>query len=1009
MPAGTALYVVFAVLGISQAAVWCIFINTISLLRANRDARAERGALCVVWAVVGAIFAGFQLALIRSQRRRHCRDARAAAAWLPCEFLVLMLLFSGLWISLSGSRNVDPGAEAGAAVIVCAAGFAPVLQLPAADSIGPTIIGRVRLPYTNLGAASALTLLHTLFSLSTVLRFALEEKGWWVGALAAVAVLHFSLTAAVPAARAARAARVARAAATRGGDAAASVEVGVPLSALAVAEEGDKDQLVQLLATGLHLIACIAIAIVSRVADPAAAFSSGAIAAWGALLVGTAAHYATASDVIYPQRASLSIGLLLASYWTGRYALLATMPLSTAAWCAAQMPWWRARVGALPAVGSVTNPGTGAVGAPPSAEAGDDVGGAIAAPPSPPPSPPPSAPHAHAEPVVETWAAVPAAVPATAVAEVCEARWYERSIAPPIYITGQALCVISFVVVDWFDHENGAPEPLLATRALLLLLPSLAIGGANRRRAVAGDPTHAPACTLAAMSIPLLGAAALAGGDGSSHADAACAIAHTCAALALLGAASCPEAWLRRGLRPTPNALAITRIAAYVTLAVFAIRLNPSFWRHPSLRLLGFAIAIAATVIATTATSERQSGGSGGRRRGLLDHEVLGSLFLFFVAATRAALAEDDGSCNGSDVCGAYPLLSLVPAIPVAHALVRCANAAPSRHALLPHLTVAAALLALTTAPYSVAVWMNLEGGVQGDIHSVTSDGFQGVPIAPIALSFALLAMQLILLAASFRPPKGDGSGGGGGGGGGGFFSERKQAVVEAAFALTLLGAMEVAMPLALAPAAAMSVALARRSRSLVAAFVATLCFLLRGLLQLFNQLYGLPNEWWACSHRPSTCHCRRRLTQCPCTCHCLRALFLLCGVCTVWLCCRWAFVYGALTLGAAYAPLPPFLLPLICIAPTISRPSRRAGDGVADAEARRPSRIDGGAAAADAGGGGDRPARPCYLGLGRARGRRKRDGDVPLVRPCRRRAARRDRDAPALLWRSHHGAAGLL
>ena len=64
------------------------------------------------------------------------------------------------------------------------------------------------------------------------------------------------------------------------------------------------------------------------------------------------------------------------------------------------------------------------------------------------------------------------------------------------------------------------------------------LADANRRRAVAGDETHATICGLAAFALPLVAMASLRGGDGNTAPDAVIALLHAFFAVILLGVTS---------------------------------------------------------------------------------------------------------------------------------------------------------------------------------------------------------------------------------------------------------------------------------------------------------------------------------------------------------------------------------------------------------------------------------------------------------------------------------------
>jgi len=511
------------------------------------------------------------------------------------------------------------------------------------------------------------------------------------------------------------------------------------------------------LALLLHVVANVASAIIVRCYDPKAFVAPGSLANWFALFVGCAAYYSSPSDFLYARRSTLAVVFSACSFWTGRAALLATAPIAVAAWWAMQMPWWRTR-GAF-VYASVT-----------------------------------AAPTAPQRIAPET-------------ARVQAAPWYERSIQPSLFAFGVLLGVVSFVAVDWLDASTKADRWLLTARAFLLLPAALILADANRRRAVAGDETQAPACALSAAALPLVAMSSLRGGNGTTAPDALVALVHALVAVILLGVTS------SKRLRAPTYAIRGARGCAMVAILVYVTRLET----FPFVTYVVAGLACVGGLV-----------GAGPADEPAAAETVLGAYALLLVAAISFLSGGDCGGGPSTFACSSYPLLALLPAVVVFHVLAQKATLAPSRTALLPDLAMAALVLAISCLPFAIAVVVQVKDVI---VHDVVERGLREAAGAPFMLSGVILLMEGGLVWAYFRAPPSTGGG---------------NNAVYASLGMVVLAATEVAMPLALAPTALFAVLLARMEQNLTAAVVATLTFLVRAQFQLYIGLYGLRMRWWS-------------------------------------------------------------------------------------------------------------------------------------------------------------------
>ena len=152
----------------------------------------------------------------------------------------------------------------------------------------------------------------------------------------------------------------------------------------------------------------------------------------------------------------------------------------------------------------------------------------------------------------------------------------------PVYF-GVFLGVGSFVAVDWLDALNDCDRWLLAGRAFLLLPAALILADANRRRAVAGDETHATICGLAAFALPLVAMASLRGGDGNTAPDAVIALLHAFFAVILLGVTS------SKRIKAPLAAVRTARGCAMVAVLIYVARLE-------TFNFVTYVVAVAACV-----------------------------------------------------------------------------------------------------------------------------------------------------------------------------------------------------------------------------------------------------------------------------------------------------------------------------------------------------------------------------------------------------------------------------
>ena len=361
------------------------------------------------------------------------------------------------------------------------------------------------------------------------------------------------------------------------------------------------------------------------------------------------------------------------------------------------------------------------------------------------------------------------------------------------------------MAVDWLDALNDCDRWLLAGRAFLLLPAALILADANRRRAVAGDETHATICGLAAFALPLVAMASLRGGDGNTAPDAVIALLHAFFAVVLLGVTS------SKRIKAPLAAVRTARGCAMVAVLIYVARLE-------TFNFVTYVVAVAACIAGVVGAGSSDELGY---------DTVLGACALLLVAAIAFLSEGDCGGGPSTFQCSAYPLLALLPALVVFHVLQQKVRKAETRTQLLPDLAGAAIVLALSCLPFAIAVVV--QNGRQ-IIHNIVKRGVQEAAGAPFMLSAVILLMECGLGICYFSAPKGPGN---------------KNAVFTC-LSMVVLASTEVAMPLALAPTALFAVALARMEKSLPAAIVATLTFLVRAQFQLYLRLYGLPMKWWA-------------------------------------------------------------------------------------------------------------------------------------------------------------------
>ena len=254
--------------------------------------------------------------------------------------------------------------------------------------------------------------------------------------------------------------------------------------------------------------------------------------------------------------------------------------------------------------------------------------------------------YTYAQVTTDTAPASPARVaPDTATVE--SAPWYERSIKPSLFISGVFLGVGSFVAVDWLDALNDCDRWLLAGRAFLLLPAALILADANRRRAVAGDETHATICGLAAFALPLVAMASLRGGDGNTAPDAVIALLHAFFAVILLGVTS------SKRIKAPLAAVRTARGCAMVAVLIYVARLE-------TFNFVTYVVAVAACIAGVVGAGSSDELGY---------DTVLGACALLLVAAIAFLSEGDCGGGPSTFQCSAYPLLALLPALVVFHVL----------------------------------------------------------------------------------------------------------------------------------------------------------------------------------------------------------------------------------------------------------------------------------------------------------------------------------------------------
>ena len=523
---------------------------------------------------------------------------------------------------------------------------------------------------------------------------------------------------------------------------------------------------------------------------------------WAALLAGAVAHYSNNSSSLKVQRTALATLSFVASFWTGGYAGLATVPVTAVVWSLLQLPWGRP-------------------------------------------------------------------VDPSAVLD-----WQRRSAPFAPFTFTLIVCCSSFVIVDWllfyqfYDTSSGhfsstadslSPWYFYVRAVVMLLLPCLAVGVANKKRAELEDSDESDDCLLAAVVVPLLSALASAGAQHFWP----LALLYIVARLAVLS--------FTARLASSRGGLAI--IAQFAGLAV-------CMFTNQYLPFTEWGVAVLAYLVlpSKAVTIPRTS-------RLMSCTTLIGALFMPLIAAFAG---DSNGNCNGA--CEDYfPLTLLFPFTVLLRALAVKALDGTARQAMRLDVVSAAALAAFSALPYTLAV---RTAAASSSIWDPSSDNpeLAKFPISAVVLSGVLLAGVVAGAAvlrfspdapaatsthassadevsnAENRAAAGDDSSASAGIGAGTNLDPSVSAALATAVdtpvavvasgipalkedrfeetliigSAALVGSMEIALPLALAPICLFAMMYARHVKSIGGAVGITVVFCLRALSQIFGDLFGL-------------------------------------------------------------------------------------------------------------------------------------------------------------------------
>ena len=414
--------------------------------------------------------------------------------------------------------------------------------------------------------------------------------------------------------------------------------------------------------------------------------------------------------------------------------------------------------------------------------------------------------------------------------------WFEDSLSPRLYFAGAVLCMGSFAATDWIDRWDGTGPTFLAARAVLSItfLPLLS-AVANAKRAELDADADAGNVCLVAMALPLV-AAFCSSGPWYDN-TAGLGFVYSMFALVYMRLINAPEFWESRNIKMERASIDRTVYALFFVL--FASTTSHTFFPHQNwvITLLGFFSAGVDGVALTDATN----------RLAMLRPPIVGGLILFIFSTVTE---KQSGSCTDT-ACAFVPLLLLIPVAFIFAGLGGRVSVGVLLNDLRVDLAMACAALSLCAAPFAMFL---VGGAVEYD-----DDKGSRLPSSAWTLMAVLIAAQtggaVLVYVASQRPadleagkqtkPRSASE-----------FEIRnpmalradedldvRDVLVSGAAALT--GCASVEMPVALLVGTVLGMYWARRQRSLHAAVLASFVFLSRVLVQVFDELYGLPSNIW--------------------------------------------------------------------------------------------------------------------------------------------------------------------
>jgi hypothetical protein len=613
------------------------------------------------------------------------------------------------------------------------------------------------------------------------------------------------------------------------------------------------------------LVICIGSRAVAGSVEP-----SAALASFGALLIGTISHHVIEAEDLETARESLAGILLVCSFWTGRYTSVFTESFACLIWGSLQLPLWHDLIDSRK--DQTENQKK-------TLENNNNGGGRLA----------------------KRMSLNPMQLkPGETNTTILNLRWYEKSLEPSLFLTGMILCMSSFVLTDWIDRYYNASAGFLMARGIFsITIPPLVAAIANERRSVKDVLTTGDGdCILIAITVPFIAGFASSGPwyENTKYTS----IIYSFFILVSIRLTNNGEIWSSRDINMNPKYLDFAVYILFFTLCVSTFSNYLFDVQNWVVTLLAFLFAGPEGVLFKDAYTRIAM-----FRPPILGSLIL-FLFAILTDGYRARNADDD---MGDTFLTVLPLLLLLPLFFISCGIGGRVYSNVTLNNLRLDIALASIYFAICAAPFAgfvvgPDVEYNYKKNSSDDLKSSFLPNSAWVLMAVLMVAmigeFLLLKLTPNPMKQSSRSLVTSSNQNNGGAPAASAADDEEEGDVKSlvdhgksssssststfqslptsnssaqlqqsqqndnddndeeeedlAFngrdtlvsgGISFIGAMSVEMPLALVMGTMFGVVWARERRSFHGAVLATFIFLCRGVLQLFNNLYGFSTEFW--------------------------------------------------------------------------------------------------------------------------------------------------------------------